>query len=91
MPSRQLDKATDKAPTFIITSASVHDKLTVLCVCKGLQGTQLGFDKDLTPAEHAQKQATWATFKEAKEAGEWVYWHGADLYINHKVINFPTA
>jgi predicted secreted hydrolase len=33
----------------------------------------------------------WATFKEAKEAGERVYWRGADLYINHKVINSPTA
>jgi len=39
MPSGRLDKATDKAPTVIITLASVHDKLTVLRVRKGLQGT----------------------------------------------------
>jgi len=91
MPSGRLDKATNKAPAVIITLASVHDKLTVLRARKGLQGTQLGLDKDLTPAQQAQKRTTWATFKEAKEAGERVYWRGADLYINHKVVNSPTA
>jgi hypothetical protein len=45
----------------------------VLRVCKGLQGTQLGLDEDLTPAQQAQNQAAWATFKEAKKAGERVY------------------
>jgi predicted secreted hydrolase len=91
IPSGRLNKATDKASVVIITLASVHDKLTVLRARKGLQGTQLGLDEDLTPAQHAQKQAAWATFKEAKEAGERVYWLGADLYINHKVVNSPTA
>jgi hypothetical protein len=91
MPSRQLDKATDKAPAVIITLALVHDKLMVLRACKGQQGTQLGLDEDLTPAQQAQKRDAWATFKEAKEAGEWVYWCGADLYINHKVVNSTTA
>ncbi len=73
MPSGRLDKATDKAPTVIITLASIQDKFTVLRACKGLQGTQLGLDEDLTPTQQAQKQAAWATFKEAKEAGERVY------------------
>jgi hypothetical protein len=91
MPSGQLDKAIDKAPAVIITLALVHDKLTVLHARKGLQGTRLGLNEDLTPAEQAQKRAAWATFKEAKEAGKRVYWHGANLYINHKVINSPTA
>jgi hypothetical protein len=45
-----LDKAIDKAPTVIITLASVHDKLMVLRARKGLQGTQLGLNEDLTPA-----------------------------------------
>ncbi len=87
----RLDKANDKASAVIITLASVHDKLTVLRARKGLQGTQLGLNEDLTPAQQAQKRAVWATFKEAKEAGERVYWCGADLYINHKVVNSPTA
>jgi hypothetical protein len=91
MPSRQLDKAINKALAVIITLASIHDKFMVLRAHKGLQGTQLGFDEDLTPVPQAQKRAAWATFKEAKEAGERVYWRGADLYINHKVVNFPTA
>ncbi len=91
MLSRRLDKATDKAPAVIIMLASVHDKLTVLHTRKGLHGTQLGLNEDLTSAQQAQKQATWATFKEAKEAGERIYWHGADFYINHKVVNSPTA
>ncbi len=91
MPSGRLDKAIDKAPVVIITLASVHDKLTVLRARKGLQGTQLGLDEDLTPTQYAQKRVAWATLKEAKEVGEWVYLHGADLYINHKVVNSPTA
>jgi hypothetical protein len=49
MLSGRLHKATDKASTVIITLASVHDK-TVMRACKGLQGTQLGLDEDLTPA-----------------------------------------
>ncbi len=91
MPSGRLDKATDKASVVIIMLASVHDKLMVLRTRKGLQGIQLGLNEDLTPTQQAQKRAAWATFKEAKEAGEQVYWCGADLYINHKVVNFLTA
>ncbi len=69
------------------------ESINKLCntYCKGLQGIQLGLDEDQTPAQQAQKRATWATFKEAKEAGERVYWRGADLYINHKVVNSPTT
>jgi len=55
MPSGRLNKATDKAPAVIIMLASVHDKLTVLCARKSLQGTQLGFNEDLTSAQQAQK------------------------------------
>ncbi len=91
MPSGRLDKATDKAPAIIITLASVHNKLMVLRARKGLQGTQLGLNEDLTPTQQAQKRTAWATFKEAKKAGEQVYWRRADLYINHKVVNSPTA
>jgi hypothetical protein len=39
MPSGRLDKATNKAPAVIIMLASVHDKLMVLHIRKGLQGT----------------------------------------------------
>jgi hypothetical protein len=53
LSSGRLDKATDKASAIIITLASVHDKLTVLRACKGLQGTQLGFNEDLTLAQQA--------------------------------------
>jgi len=49
----QLDKATNKALVVIIMLASVHDKLTVLHARKGLQGTQLGLNEDLTPAQQA--------------------------------------
>jgi predicted secreted hydrolase len=91
MPLGRLDKAINKAPIVIITLASVYNKLTVLRARKGLQGTQFGLDEDLTPAQQAQKRAAWATFKEAKEVGERVYWRGADFYINHTVVNSPTT
>jgi hypothetical protein len=56
MPSGRLNKAIDKASAVIIMLASVHDKLMVLRARKGLQGTQLGFDEDLTPAQQGQKR-----------------------------------
>ncbi len=55
MPSKRLDKAVDKEPAVIIMLASVHDKFMVLHARKGLQGTQLGLNEDLTPAQQAQK------------------------------------
>jgi hypothetical protein len=51
MLSGRLDKATNKAPIVIIMLALVHNKLTVLRARKGLQGTQLGLDEDLTPTQ----------------------------------------
>jgi len=51
MPLGRLNKATDKAPVVIIMLASVHDKFTVLRARKGLQGSQLGLDEDLTLAQ----------------------------------------
>jgi hypothetical protein len=53
MLSGRLDKAIDKAPAVIITLALIHDKLTVMRARKGLQGTRLGFDEELTPVQHA--------------------------------------
>jgi hypothetical protein len=89
--SHVLDIMVSHLGFLCILTSSVHDKLTVLRARKGLQGTKLWLNEDLTPAQQAQKRTAWATFKEAKEAGKWVYWCGADLYINHKVINSPTA
>jgi hypothetical protein len=51
MPSGRLDKAIDKAPTIIITLASVHDKFTMLRARKGLQGIQLGLNENLIPTQ----------------------------------------
>jgi hypothetical protein len=58
----------------------------VLRARKGLQGTQLGLDDDLTPTQQTQKRAAWATFKEAKAAGKRAFWRGAELYVNNLLV-----
>jgi hypothetical protein len=42
------------------------DYQVVLRACKGLVGTKLGLDKDLTPAQQARKQELWPLYKEAE-------------------------
>ncbi len=37
---------------------------------KGLVGTKLGLDEDLTPTQQARKSKMWSLFKEAKATGK---------------------
>ncbi len=37
---------------------------------KGLAGTKLGLNEDLTPAQQARKSKLWSLFKEAKATGK---------------------
>jgi hypothetical protein len=47
-----------------------EDRQAALQRCKGLAGTKLGFNEDLTPVQQAHKSKLWLMFKEAKAAGK---------------------
>jgi hypothetical protein len=49
---------------------------------KGLAGTKLGLDEDLTPTQQACKSKLWQLFKEAKAASKCAFWRIAELFIN---------
>ncbi|CAK9229168.1 unnamed protein product [Sphagnum troendelagicum] len=49
---------------------------------KGLAGTKLGMDKDLTLAQQAHKLELWPLFKEAKATGKCAFWCATKLFIN---------
>jgi hypothetical protein len=50
----------------LLKFATSEDRQATLRGCKGLAGTKLGLDKDLTPAQQARKSELWPLFKEAK-------------------------
>jgi hypothetical protein len=58
---------------------------------KGLAGTKLSLDEDLTPAQQARKSELWLLFKEAKAAGKCAFWCVAKLFINGIRICPPSS
>ncbi len=61
--------------------ATNKDRQATLWGCKGLAGTKLGLDKDLTPTQQVRKSELWSLFKEAKAAGEHSFWRIAELFV----------
>jgi hypothetical protein len=53
--------------------ATNEDRQAALWGRKGLTGTKLGLDEDLTPAQQARKLELWSLFKEAKAAGKFAF------------------
>jgi hypothetical protein len=58
---------------------------------KGLAGTKLGLDEDLTPAQQARKSELWLLFKEAKAASKRAFWRVVELFINSTRICPPSS
>ncbi len=57
---------------------------------KGLVGTKLGLDEDLTPMQHACKSEMWPLFKEAKVVGKRAFWRAVEFFVNDTQI-FPAS
>ncbi len=58
---------------------------------KGLAGTKLGLDEDLTPAQQALKLELWPLFKEAKAASKRAFWRTTKLFLNGTRICPPSS
>jgi hypothetical protein len=57
---------------------------------KGLAGTKLGLDEDLTPAQHACKVELWPLFKEAKVVGKHVFQCVIEPFVDNIQICPPS-
>jgi hypothetical protein len=68
-----------------------EDRQAVLWGCKGLVGTKLGLDKDLTLAQQACKSEIWPLFKEAKVVNKRAFWRIAKLFVNDTHICMPSS
>jgi hypothetical protein len=58
---------------------------------KGLAGTKLGLDEDLTPMQQARKSELWPLFKEAKATSKRAFWRAVELFINGTQICPPSS
>ncbi len=76
--------------TVLLKFATNEDHQAALRGCKGLVGTKLGLDKDLTPTQQACKSKLWLLFKEAKATSKRAFWCAAELFINDIWICLPS-
>ncbi len=68
-----------------------EDRQAALQGHKGLAGTKLGLDEDLTPTQQAHKSKLWPLFEEAKAAGKRAFWRAAELFIDDTQICPPSS
>jgi hypothetical protein len=68
---------------MLLKFATSKDHHAVLRKCKGLAGTKLGLDEDLTPAKQAHKLESWLMFKEAKVASKRAFWRKVELFVDY--------
>jgi hypothetical protein len=66
----------------LLKFATSEDRQAALQGHKGLAGTKLGLDEDLTPTQQARKSELWPLFKEAKVAGKHAFWRATELFVN---------
>jgi hypothetical protein len=71
---------------IIILYISVTFFSILLRGCKGLAGTRLGLDEDLTPTQQARKSELWPLFKEAKAASKRTFWRAVKLFVDSTQI-----
>jgi hypothetical protein len=65
--------ATGMPPSaMLLKFATSEDCQATLQGCKGLAGTKLGLNEDLTPPQQTCKSKLWPLFKEAKAVGKHV-------------------
>jgi hypothetical protein len=62
------------------------DLSVVLRGHKGLVGTKLGLDEDLTPIQQVHKSKLWLLFKEAKVGSKRAFWHTTELFVDDTQI-----
>jgi hypothetical protein len=83
--------ASARLGAVLLKFAISEDHHAVLRRHKGLVGTKLGLDEDLTPVQQACKSEMWPLFKEAKATSKRAFWHTAKLFVNGTQICPPSS
>jgi hypothetical protein len=82
--------ASTRPGAVLLKFATSEDHQVALRGRKGLAGTKLGLDEDLTPTQQARKSELWPLFKEAKAAGKRTFWRIVELFVNDTQICPPS-
>jgi hypothetical protein len=77
--------------TMLLKFTTNEDHQVTLQGCKGLAGTKLGLDEDLTPTQQTCKSELWPLFKEAKVTSKHAFWHAAELFVDDIQICLPSS
>jgi hypothetical protein len=81
--SRASTSMTSTRPGVVLFKFTTNeDHQVALRGCKGLVGTKLGLDEDLTPTQQARKSKLWPLFKEAKAVGKCTFWRVVELFVD---------
>jgi hypothetical protein len=75
----------------VVQVCNSEDRQVALRGRKGLAGTKLGLDEDLTLVQQARKLELWALFKEAKATSKRAFWCVAEFFINGTRICLPSS
>jgi hypothetical protein len=68
--------------TMLLKFATNEDHQATLRGRKGLVGTKLDLDGDLTPTQQVRKSELWPLFKKAKVANKRAFWRAAELFVD---------
>jgi hypothetical protein len=83
---------TSARPNAVLFKFAMNeDRQAALRGCKGLIGSKLGLDENLTPTLQARKSELWSLFKEAKATNKCAFWRAVELFINGIQICPPSS
>jgi hypothetical protein len=83
--------ASARLGAVLLKFATNEDHQAALQRHKGLAGTKLGLDEDLTPTQQARKSELWPLFEEAKVIGKRAFWRAAELFVDDTQICPPSS
>jgi len=90
--SRASTSTTSARPgAMLLKFATNKDRQATLRGHKGLTGTKLGLDENLTPTQQVCKSKLWPLFKEAKAAGKRAFLCAVELFVNDTQICLPSS
>jgi len=90
--SRASTSTTSTRPgTVLLKFVTREDRQATLRGRKGLTGTKLGLNENLTPTQQGRKSELWPLFKEAKATGKRAFWHTTELFVDGTQICPPSC
>jgi len=90
--SRASTSTTSTRPgTVLLKFVTREDRQATLWGRKGLTGTKLGLNENLTPTQQGRKSELWPLFKEAKATGKRAFWHTTELFVDGTQICPPSC